>query len=108
MSEADDELDLFLNGFTARNIAEPLMSFDETSSAARIHAAMQEQHLKFAGVRRQGAIAGWLSNEDVTGSNSAITCRSFESKAIVLESASLNQVVERLNSAPCLFVRSLG
>ncbi len=108
MSEADDELDLFLNGFTARNLAESLMSFDETMPLPTIRAAMEAQQMKFAGVRRLGAIAGWLTSDDVAGDHIAVPCHSFEPEMIVADSASLNQVVERLLSAPCLFVRSFG
>lgn len=50
MSTAESSLELFLSGFAARDIAEPLAPFDETTPLPMIRAAMvsdgQPQNLR--------------------------------------------------------------
>lgn len=97
----EGSLSLFLNAFTARDLAEPLASFDETTDPAAIHAAMERGPFEFVGIRSSGVVTGWLGKDDATP-------RSLESAAILSDSASLNEVVQGLNSAPCVLVSSLG
>ena len=108
MSGTDEELNLFLSGFTARHLAEPLLSFDDTTPLPVIRAAMKAQQLEFVGIRRSGVMHGWLTRDEAAGNRTAPTCHTFEPATLVADAASLHQVVEGLNSAPCLFVRSFG
>jgi hypothetical protein len=62
VSDSDNSLQLFLNGFTARDLAESLPSFDKTATSAAILAAMTAQRLEVFGVRKSGVIAGWLNH----------------------------------------------
>lgn len=105
----DDELSLrlFLSGFTARDIAEPLVSFDETTPAAAILAAMESSQQEVAGVRRGGLVTGWLMRDDLK-TDQTLPYRPFNPASVIAETASLNEVVQSLNVAPHLFVRSLG
>jgi hypothetical protein len=93
-------LHLFLEAFTARDLAEPLASFDETTDPAVIHAAMHRGQLEFAGIRSGGVVTGWISKEDAAP-------RPLESAATLVDSASLNAVVQSLHAAPCVLVNSL-
>ena len=108
MSSAESSLDLFLSGFAARDIAEPLASFDETTPLPTIRAAMEGQQLQVAAVRRGGFISGWLTLDDVAGEQQPPAFRPLEPSLVVGDTASLSEVVRRLDGAPCLFVRSLG
>src|SRR6185503_6156591 len=102
----------FLNGFSARDLAEPLLSFDGTTPLVTIREAMRAQHLEVVGVRRSGEMTGWLTYDevadDVAGNRESWDCRSFDPASVIADSASLNVVVQGLNVTPCLFVRSFG
>ena len=104
MKDTDLSLQLFLRGFTARDIAGPLASFDETASASAIRAAMDKQNLEFVGICRDGNIAGWMTREDV--SQDGAEWRRIEGADFISETTSLNEVVQALDSTQCLFVRS--
>jgi hypothetical protein len=49
-----DALDLFLNGFTARDVAEPLPSFDDTATLDTVRDAIHAQQLDVFGIRQSG------------------------------------------------------
>ncbi len=123
MSVTDNAMHLFLNGFSARDLAEPLMSFDDTTSPNVILTVMQDQQLEIVGVRRSGAIAGWLYRDDLTNSNSPLVVRLFDPATVIADTASLSEVVQGLmmtipadasseqqqdRVGPCLFVRACG
>jgi hypothetical protein len=95
-----------LNGFTARDIAEPLASFDDSTPIGAIRAAMQALQLNVAGLRRSGIIAGWLMQDD-TGAEK-LKARPFDLTTVIADTTSLNDVVRALNTASCLFVRTFG
>lgn len=106
MADDDRSLDLFLAAFTARDLAEPLASFDETTDPALLRAVMERQQLEFAGIRSNGNVTGWLAKDDLTQPDPAT--RPLESAAVLADTSSLNEVVQALNRAPCVLVRSLG
>ena len=51
---------IFTENFSASDIAEPLVSFDVTTSAADVRSVMEEHGYEVAGVRRLGKIAGYI------------------------------------------------
>lgn len=128
MSSTDDALHLFLNGFSARDLAEPLMSFDDTTSPVAIRAAMQDHDIDIVGVRRAGEIVGWLHRDDVASGDTPLMVQPFDPQTVIADTASLNEVVGSLmvnpesdtnlaespidqthpTTRPCLFVRAFG
>jgi hypothetical protein len=108
VSGSENSLHLFLNGFTTRDLAEPLASFDETAPWTTIRAAMEAQHLEVVGIRRAGLMAGWLTLEDAANDREPNCCRTFDADSVIVDTASLNEVVQGLNVFSCLFVQSLG
>jgi hypothetical protein len=108
MSDFDGSLNVFLNGFTARDIAEPLRSFDESADTAAIRAAMESQQLEVVGIRKSGLVAGWLARGDVSNDSQPPNCRPFDEASVVADSASLNDVVQKLSADSCLFLRTFG
>jgi hypothetical protein len=105
---ADDErsLQLFLNAFSARDLAEPLASFDETTDRRTIRSAMEQRQLEFVGIRSGGLITAWAARDDEN--HSQLPARPLASAAVVADTASLNDVVQALNETICVLVRSLG
>ncbi len=108
MSDSDGALNVFLNGFTARDIAEPLRSFDETAAPATICAAMENQQLEIVGIRKSGVMAGWLARSDVNNGSELSSCRPFDKVSVIADSDSLNDVVQKLSPESCLFLRTFG
>jgi hypothetical protein len=106
VSGSDDALRLFLNGFTARDIAGALPSVDDAAPVATIRAAMDSHGLDVVGVRKLGVITGWLTRNDLDGDQGI--CRPIDLEAVIADTASLNDVIQKLNPDSCLFVRSLG
>jgi hypothetical protein len=106
-SAGENSLELFLRGFAARDLAETLPSFDDTTARAAILAAIDSHGYEVIGVRKSGILAAWLSAEDVRGSEQP-SIRPFQFASVIPEDASLNAVVQALNLAPHLFVRSFG
>ena len=108
MSDSANSLQLFLNDFTARDLAEPLPSFDETATSAAILAAMTTQRLEIVGVRKAGSMAGWLRASDLQDPSQPLRVRQFDSSSVIVETASLHDVVQKLSVESCLFVRAFG
>jgi hypothetical protein len=108
MSEFDGSLNVFLNGFTARDIAEPLRSFDNTATAGTVRAAMESQQLEVVGIREAGVTVGWVSRSDVSSDLQPPSVRPFDESSVIADSASLNDVVEKLRPEQCLFLRTFG
>lgn len=108
MNDSDSPLELFLSGFTARDLADPIPSFDETTPRESILAAMKNQRFELVGIRSQGLIAGWLTLDDLRQEKQAMRCRPFDPSLVISATASLNEVVPALIEKPCLFVKSFG
>jgi hypothetical protein len=107
MEQSAETLNLFLHAFAARDIAEAIPSFDETTPCSSISAAIHQQSLEVVGVRREGKIVGWLSREDLSA-HEVPRCREFDPGSVLQDIDPLHLVVQRLNAAPYLFVRSMG
>ncbi|MBX3415784.1 MAG: hypothetical protein KF708_24075 [Pirellulales bacterium] len=108
MSRSDNSLHLFLNSFTARDLAEPLPSFDEGAPFDLIRAAMTRQQVEVVGIRQSGIVTGWLTSSDVNGGVEETIIRPFDPGSVIADTASLNEVVHRLTLHPSVFVRVLG
>ena len=108
MNDFDDTLQLFLDGFTAGDLAEPLPSFDDTAPVGAVRDAIEVRQLEVIGIRKSGMIEGWMSRDDATSVTGPLVGRSFDKSSVISDAASLNVVVQGLNSAPYLFVRSIG
>ena len=56
---------LFLEGFSAMDIAEPLVSFDESARAEDVKALMEEKAFDLVGVRKDGLVEGYVRREEL-------------------------------------------
>jgi hypothetical protein len=57
---------LFLEGFSAMDVAEPLVSFDDSAQAADVQQFMHEKGFDLVGVRRDGLVEGYVRSADLT------------------------------------------
>ncbi|WP_425619048.1 hypothetical protein NA78x_002778 [Anatilimnocola sp. NA78] len=105
---AEDMLEWFLRGFTARDLTEPLLSVDETSPIAAAQSVISTSGAHVVGVRRHGLIAGWFSEEELATVNERRCCHPFAEATVVSENSPLSDVVCLLHAQPRLFVRAFG
>ena len=98
-----------ISGFTAADVATALLSFDAEKPADDVAQTLREQDLEVAGVREDGALAGYAELDDLGGGGTlADACREF-SEALVLEDETpLHLVVAALEDQPRVFISTLG
>ncbi len=104
---SDEALEWFLTGFSARDLAEPLLSVDANSPRETANAIFRTSRAEVIGIRVDGFLRGWIGQEQLQGE----TINSFnelDAVTLVADSASLNEVVCALNTQPRLFVQAFG
>ena len=99
---------VFVENFSAADIAEPLASFDAAAPAADVLAAMARRKFKAAGIRKDGTTCGYVRQEELGEGTCGDFLRSFEDGEVVPDSAAFPELVMRLNDRPRLFVTVLG
>jgi hypothetical protein len=98
----------FMHGITARDIAEPLPSFDDVTAAPEVRRVMLRRGYDVAGVRHEGMVSGYVIQTEL---GEGLCCdyeRPFEDASVLLPTAPLTDVIHALSDAPLIFVRSLG
>lgn len=99
---------VFQEGFVVHDIAEPLVSFDDWTSAEKIRALMEAKRFEVVGVRKGGRVEGYVELEDLGSGLCADYAKSFEEAHVILDSTSLADLVLRLKGQRRLFVSILG
>jgi len=84
---------LFTEAFTAKDIAEPIHSFDTNRPATEVKSVMEALGISVAGIRSEGMVAGFVWKDDLTGGNSGERARSFGRDQLVYGDASLSDVI---------------
>ena len=101
-------LGLFAKVFAARDIAEPLGSFDDDTPAAKAGAVMRERGWPVAGVRSAGLVDGYLRVEDLDSGHCADHRRPFSRGQVIRADATLSEVIFVLTRYTGCFVESMG
>ncbi|WP_456373689.1 HD domain-containing protein [Thiolapillus sp.] len=99
---------LFSEAFTAKDIAEPLPSFDGDRLARGVQALMQEAGLQVAGVRDRGIVVGYIRREELTGETCLDHSRGFSPDQQIYGDASLSEVILVLSRHDHCFVTMLN
>ena len=84
---------LFNETFTAKDIAEPLLSFDGNSQASTTRKKMTELDIQVAGIRDNGRVVGYVWRNDLKGQSSCTHARQFGRDQLVYGDASLSDVI---------------
>jgi hypothetical protein len=88
---------LFLEGFSAMDVAEPLVSFDETAKAEEVQKFMLARRFDLVGVRRNGLVEGYVRHEDLISGVCGDHFRPFTpDDDLVPDTANLIDVVKSL------------
>jgi hypothetical protein len=98
---------VFLEGFRASDIAEPLHSFDAERSAETVNDFMIDHGLDVVGVRREGLVRGYVLRGDLEAGSCGDHLRSFDAGEVVSDAASLQEVIRALGPEGRCFVSVL-
>jgi hypothetical protein len=98
----------FITAFTAKDIAEPLRSFDNEQKAPGILKKMQDLNLYAAGVRKDGFVYGYVLPADLEGGKLEKCLRHFRKDQVLDGDASLSEVIHVLTRHNHCFVSLLG
>jgi hypothetical protein len=99
---------LFLGGFSALDVAEPLISFDYESSAFHAGQLMAELDFDAAGVRVAGWVAGYVLQGDLDDGTCGRHLRPFDSPGLLDENSTFVDAIVVLDKAERAFVKLLG
>ena len=98
---------LFNETFTAKDIAEPLLSFDGDSQASSTRDKMTELGIQVAGIRDNGKVVGYVWQDDLKGQLSSTHARQFGRDQLVYGDASLSDVILVLTRYEYCFISVL-
>lgn len=99
---------VFNNGFNARDIAEPLVSFDASTPAAEALGLMQARDFDVVGVRHNGLVVGYAERSRLAEGVCGAQLQPFDDAVVISDAAPLADVVPKLDRSPRLFTRILG
>lgn len=99
---------LFAEGFSVRDIAEPLVSFDASTCAEEVGRVLAERQFDVAGVRRRGLVTGFVRREELAQGCCGDFEHALEEAILVPDSEPLGKVIPKLNEHASLFVTTLG
>jgi hypothetical protein len=99
---------LFLEGFSAMDIAEPMVSFDEHTDARDVRQFMIERDFDLVGVRRNGLVEGYVRRQDLISGDCGDHFQPFTPEDdLVPDTANLVEVVKSLSINQQCFVTIL-
>jgi hypothetical protein len=99
---------VFRESFVVHDITEPLISFDATTTGDIVRQHMEANALEVVGIREAGRVVGFVQKDDLSGSACGDQRRDFEPSQIVVDSASLAELVILLKDRRRMFVSLLG
>jgi hypothetical protein len=94
--------------FAARDVAEPLASFDAGASGDDVRSFMEARGLDVVGVRSEGQVVGFVERTSLQRGTCGEYLRRFEETAVFNDTAPLLTVLRELERVPFLFVSVFG
>ncbi len=92
----------------ALDIAEPLVSFDTDKCAVETLQFMYENNLEVVGVRRDGVVAGYVLQQDLTAGRCRDHMRCFDKDTVLAETSFYTEVIDCLSRSSHCFISILG
>jgi hypothetical protein len=99
---------IFMEAFTARDIAEPLASFDAAAASGDVRAFMDANDFDVVGIREAGRVCGFIERGIAGEGTCGEIRRSLDQARVVSENVSLLTVLLELRDASFLLVTALG
>ena len=95
---------VFTQAFTARDISEPLASFDAATAGADVCEFMKSMDFDVVGVRAKGRVVGYLDRRSLKNGACGNYQLSLDQARVLDDTAPLLTVLMELNHAPFLFI----
>lgn len=99
---------LFEEQITTREIASPLVSFDETADSELVLDIMGKHGFDVVGVRRNGLVVGWASKTFVRKGPLNAACVELKPDDMTADNSPLLDCLRGLRDRPWMFVHVLG
>jgi hypothetical protein len=99
---------IFAQSLVAADLAEPLLSFDDSQPARAAAELCRRRGLQVLGVRCEGVVTGWVASNVPESGILGGRAHSFAAEQSLDASASLAAVLTAFAGAECVFVRFLG
>ncbi|MHC4185182.1 MAG: hypothetical protein ACYSR4_04535 [Planctomycetota bacterium] len=99
---------LFTEGFTAMDIAEPLLSFDADKPAADVRRFISDNGLDVVGVRSDGVVIGYVQLDELADGSCRDCLHNFDESTVVHQTSSYRDVIDCLSRSQYCFVSVLG
>lgn len=99
---------LFTEGFSAMDIAEPLTSFDADKPADQLKKFMAKKKLSVIGIREQGVVVGYAEPTDLRSGTCGDCAHNVGGRQILTETSSLQEVIRVLDEHNFCFLSVLG
>ena len=99
---------VFHEGFVVRDVAEPLISFDDVTPAGHVREMVTAEGIEFVGVRRGGRVAGFAEVSQLHEGTCGDHWQPFRDELVIDGAESLARLVLRLREHRRLFVMLLG
>ena len=99
---------LFNEGFTARDIAEPLFSFDADKPAKDVREFLLINNLDVVGIRNDGIVTGYVESEDLADGRCGDYEHRYDEGTVLNLSSSYRDVIVCLDRSKYCFVSLLG
>lgn len=99
---------VFLDGFVALDVAEPLVSFDADRPAGEVRRFMEARDFDRVGVRRDGLVRGYAARAELGRGTLGDHLHPFGPDDLVRDDASLQAVIQSLGLNERCFVTVLG
>jgi hypothetical protein len=99
---------LFLDGFRAQDIAEPLRSFDAERLCLEVEPVLEAASLDVVGLRVQGIVRGYARTVDLTDGCCADHLRTFRQGQVVRQEAPLSDVIHILTICEHAFLSAFN
>ena len=99
---------LFVEIFTAKDIAEGLLSFDDHASCEQVKHALKLQRREVASVRISGSVQGYIRGSDLGAGLCADKIKHFTVDQVVNGSATFGDVIHVLTRHDYCFVTEIG
>ena len=103
-STLSDLHDVFDRGITIREIAEPVVSFDDDHDAQEVKEFMAARDYDYLTVRSDGYIAGYAVREEISSGRLGDSVKRFEPQRLISDLTPLREAVIRMRSMNPVFV----
>ena len=104
----DSIRNVFTQGLTARDIAEPLVSFDASTPAPAARAVMHTRDYDVVGVRQDGLVVGYAVAAEMGDGPCGDYTHALAEAVVLPDSAPIPALVRALHQEPRVFIKVLG